>query len=211
MSYLVFDCETSSFPNPKVAFTSKAQARCIQLVAILYDDNWKEQARLYEYFKPPWPDFSIAEGAFKAHGISIETLREKGIAGELILEKFFAMLYKADCVIAHNFTFDDNMLWIELANVSNIDKLKEWSAQWKVAEAHCTMELTTEICKLPFATKRNFGRLYKWPKLQEAYKILVGKEHLNAHDSLNDVIATVELFKWLVDNKKVQLDKEELV
>jgi DNA polymerase III epsilon subunit-like protein len=67
------------------------------------------------------------------------------------------------------------------------------------------MELTTNLCKLPFATRKTFGKKYKWPKLEEACIRLLGHKLEGAHDSLNDCIATGKLFRYLVEKNLVNM------
>lgn len=203
--YLVFDTETSGFPNPKVANTSAAQARVIQLAAILFDENWNEVASLYEYLYHSNPNFKITEGAYQAHKINMDMLRDKGKIPSVVMESFRKLVYKADHIIAHNFNFDDTMIFIEAENLLTEEAIKDFKHQWSFMNVYCTMELTTAICKLPFATKRTFGKKYKWPKLEEVLKIICGEELAGAHDALNDCRATAKIFKKLLETKVVTL------
>ena len=52
----------------------------------------------------------------------------------------------------------------------------------------CTMKSSTDFCKLP----GKYG--YKWPTLQELYKILFGEGFGNAHNSLSDIQATKKCY-----------------
>ena len=110
MQYLIFDTETSGFPSKQIHPTHPAQARVIQIAALLYDENWKELKQLYTLIKPPFDDFKIAQGAFDAHGISIAKCQAEGRDGFEVIKEFMEMFEQADCVIAHNFSFDDTMI-----------------------------------------------------------------------------------------------------
>lgn len=57
------------------------------------------------------------------------------------------------------------------------------------------MKASTEFCKIPGP----YG--YKWPKLEELYKILFN-ESFNAHNALDDIRATARCF-WELKNKNV--------
>lgn len=203
--YLIFDTETSGFPNPKVLNTSAAQARVVQIAAVLYNERWEEVRKLYTILKPPFENFKVHEGAFECHGISVEDMISKGRDQSDVLKEFFEMVSFADYVIAHNFDFDDMMLRIEIDNLKNESLKVDYHAAWKFVNYFCTMELTTDLCKLPFASRRTFGKKYKWPKLQEACMKLMGCPIIGAHDSLNDCLATGKLFRYLVEHNHVNL------
>ena len=52
----------------------------------------------------------------------------------------------------------------------------------------CTMQSTTDICRLPGP----YG--FKWPSLQELHKFLFGCDFEGAHDASDDVTATAKCF-----------------
>jgi len=52
----------------------------------------------------------------------------------------------------------------------------------------CTMQSTTDICKLP----SQYG--FKWPSLQELHKFLFGCDFEGAHDASDDVTAMAKCF-----------------
>jgi len=41
---------------------------------------------------------------------------------------------------------------------------------------------------------------YKWPLLEEAYRILIGKELSQAHRALSDIRMTIEVLQVLIDS-----------
>lgn len=202
-NYLFFDTETTTFPNPNFRPTHPRQARICQLAAVLTNDKFEEIEVIAEYIKPA--GWEIQEGAFKAHGISMETCREKGVDIELVLSRFLVLSTKAQSSVAHNRLFDDNMMEIELACHHEKDKSivdLPLTDHWDNHIKYCTMELTTPICKLSHKNgkKRLYGQDYKWPKLQEAHLHFFGAEFESAHDALADVRATIKIFKHIVEN-----------
>ena len=56
------------------------------------------------------------------------------------------------------------------------------------------MMKSTSYCKLPGKN----GKGFKWPKLEELYQVLFGKQMENAHDALADVMACKECFFELI-------------
>jgi DNA polymerase III epsilon subunit-like protein len=189
---LVFDTETSNLPQRNLPLDHHAQARIVQFGVLLLDEQFNERASFCSLIKPD--GWIIQPGAQAAHGITQEQCQKYGIAIESALRLFEALRARAFCITAHNISFDNELLNTErtLQNVSSPDF---------VDGEYCTMHLMTPICKLP---KRNGGD-YKWPKLQEAYKHVTGKEFEGAHGALADCKATATIFKWLVDNKHVSI------
>lgn len=201
MNYLFFDTETTGFPNPKVLPTSKLQARVCQLAALLVDDKFNELGRLNSLVKPA--GWKIAQGAFEAHGISLEDCEKEGKPIDEVLAKFLVLGLNAENTVCHNANFDNTMLEIECANVFDRPEclmpqtIMDWLDNRKII---CTMELTTNVCRLPFKGRSNFGKKYKWPTLQEAHEKLLGSTFDDAHDAMADVEACVRVFKYLVEN-----------
>lgn len=68
------------------------------------------------------------------------------------------------------------------------------------------MKDTVDFCKIP---GRGVG--YKYPKLNELYKILFGDHFDGAHDAMVDVEATLRAFARLVELGEIQLQTSELM
>jgi DNA polymerase-3 subunit epsilon len=181
--YLIFDTETNTLPQFNLPHHHNGQARVIQLACLLLDHEFKEVASFYSLIKHDC--IAIAEGAFKAHGISLGKLREFGIESELAMQTFLAFKEKATVCIAHNIKFDSFLLNVEQAQVGN--PLITWKNPF------CTMLASTPIVGL----KRANSTALKWPKLSEAYEYFFHKKFEKAHDALADVRATAEVFRKL--------------
>jgi DNA polymerase III epsilon subunit-like protein len=98
---------------------------------------------------------------------------------------------RSDIIVGHHVGFELGFLGLIIPEV-------ETKAQY------CTMNMTTYVCKLPRYDK------YKWPKLQEAYYLLVegqglsGLERLipgNWHDARYDVFATLKVYEYMTQTK----------
>lgn len=196
--YIIFDTESTGFPNPQYSAKHPAQARVIQLAALKLDTELNEIDSLSAIIKPD--KWKISQGAFEAHGISMERCHKEGRPMKDVLMEFETLRYGCNHNVAFNIAFDNRMLDIERTcydfplYICPIDI--------------CIMEAMTNICRLPHKTARanRFGSTFKWPKLEEAYRFAFNEEHSGAHDAMVDVRATARLFKYLKDSKQLQAD-----
>jgi len=189
--YLIYDTETTGFPDYKLNLDNPSNARVVQLACLLLDDKFNELACFASLIKPD--GWTIHSGAQQAHGISLELCQEYGIEMSIILPLFEALANRADILVAHNKKFDHRMMSVELALAGRA------LFDFPDNKCHCTMDITTNICKLP----SKIPGKYKWPKLQEAYSFFFHEELKGAHDALVDCRATARIYQYLVTNKLV--------
>lgn len=183
---LFFDCETTGKSNFRLPSDHPSQPRVVQFAAILTDDEGAEVGCLSSIIQPD--GWTIPEEATSIHGISTAKAQACGIPIVTALSMFNIFARRADTVIAHNIDFD----WLVThGEFLRAEKLPVFVTLAKF----CTMKATTPLCKLP----GKFGD-FKWPKLSEAYQIILGKELIGAHDALADVRACKELYFWLTKN-----------
>ena len=138
----------------------------------------------------------IHPGASAANGITKEQCQRYGAPIQLALGVLSYMKMQADFQVGHNIQFDNAMITNEIillgdSSLTNCEK-----------NAYCTMQATTDICRLP----GKYGK-FKWPKLQEAYTHIFNKPFSNAHNALADVRACAEIWQWLIKNQHVILPK----
>ena len=159
----VFDFETTGLP-PKDPKTRKRLdvtestyllfPRAVQVSALLYDVKTKSVENTLNNLVLLGDDVVISEDAIDVHGITREMTKASGISIKFILDTFFKMLEKANTVIAHNIAFDVDVLKTEIfhfftSDVRTRNKLLRVIAK-KVETGYCTMDKTTNLCKLPF-------------------------------------------------------------
>ena len=179
--YLFFDTETSGLPKNYKAPASDTDnwPRLVQLAYIVYDSEGKELIAQDLIVKPV--DFIIPKEASDIHGIPHEKALEVGLDLTDVLDTFGKDSEKCEFLVAHNMNYDKNILGAELIrNEKNFGVSKK--------KLICTMESTTDFCKIP----NQYG--YKWPKLEELHKILFGYDFANAHDALIDIRVTANCF-----------------
>ena len=180
--YLIFDTETTGFPQKSLPADHPDQARIVQLACVLLDDKFEERAVFCTLIKPD--GWRIASHVTAVHGITTDDCDTFGVPIKTALAAMMSLAENTELIIAHNIKFDKQMLEIELGCCM--------MTRYTLPD-YCTMMATTPICKLP-------GKYdgYKWPKLKEAYEILFPGEKLEgAHDALVDVRACARIFKHL--------------
>lgn len=191
MQYFFYDTETTGFFSKKKPFGDPSQPHLVQLAGMLCNEKGDILGSMnfvLEAF-----GFTIPAGAANVHGITTEMAQEFGVSAKVALTAFEALLEQADVVVAHNKEFDDTIMQIAWERHGFMNKFP--------AKGYCTMHNTTEICKLP----GKFGK-YKWPKLIEAYQILVDPAGFEgAHDAMVDVQACKEVFYALKERGLVTI------
>lgn len=176
---LFFDTETTGKVSWSLPANHQSQPRLVQLAAALYDANATELMTLRVLVRPV--GFTIPADASAIHGITTERAATCGVDVLTALSIFHELADRASVLAAYNADFDRVVMAGEIGRAT--------CCTWKWGDPFCVMKAATPICKLP-------GRYgdYKWPKLSEASKILLGEDHADAHDALGDVRATARVY-----------------
>lgn len=186
---LVFDTETTGKGDFKKAPTADCQPRMVQFGGILFDMDWKVRAEINLIIKPD--GFMIPKEAAEVHGFTTEIATEFGVNEKAVLLLIQRLLKNVKVLVAHNVKYDI----IVLERAFHIHGMPSLSTLPNV-QFFCTMQATTDLCAL----LGPYGK--KWPKLEEAYKILLNKTLEGAHDAMADVRACADLYKWLMSKAK---------
>lgn len=194
---LFFDTETSGLINFKAPNSHSSQPWIVQLAAILSTKD-RIYGSLNCLLKPLQSDWTITQGAYEAHKISIEDVNTYGLEGRIGLGIFTDLASMSTTMIAHNNEFDWRLLDIMATRLESINQII--LMELKKKSQVCTMKSTTELCKLP-ATFKGRGK-YKWPKLEELHRHLF-KCDFNAHDAMEDVKATRRCYYKLVEERLI--------
>lgn len=187
---LFFDTETDGLPKNYKAPLTKLDnwPRLVELAWIVTNDAGEELDWAEFIVKPE--GFTIPEAASKVHGITQAIAMEKGAPLTGVLEQFVKAAQPVLSFVAHNIAFDQKIVDAELLRNKLapvvMPKLKR-----------CTMELSTEFCRLvgPYGPK--------WPKLQELYKKLFDEEFEGAHSALADIRACKRCYFELIERKVI--------
>lgn len=200
MKALLFDTETSGFINKKLDANHPEQAWCIQLGAILADEE-SELEHLNLIVQPNGR--TCHPMAQQIHGISVEYAEENGLPELEVTEQFGIMLRKADIIVCHNYDFD--WQYVQHMMERNLDNLSDQarSAFYLDLPSFCTMK-DKDVKK--FVGAKNKKNQLKRPKLIELFEKVANAyeakhgipwEHAsfsNAHDAFADISATNKCF-----------------
>lgn len=189
MSYLVIDTETTGLVRFDLPSIHPLQPHLVQLAAILFDDNHNEQASINVMVKP-CDNWIIPDDVVKIHGITTEHANQYGIMPAIVAEMFYELSRNADLIVAHNIAFD-------IIVMENFLSLFHGIEYFSYLKMFCTMKASTDICKI---NNDYGGGRYKWPKLSEAYRIIVGKEidKEQSHGALYDAKCCAEIYRELM-------------
>jgi DNA polymerase III epsilon subunit-like protein len=185
--YLFFDTETTgkalNFNAPATDLNN--WPRVTQLGWQLYD---KDENLISEKSLLVKPDGWVVpkEKFFIDNNMSTERCEEFGIPLAEAVADFMKDMENSQYLIAHNMSFDINVLEAELIRLNT----KPANDPRKI----CTMKESTNYCKIP-----SF-RGYKWPTLTELHTKLFGEGFEGAHDALDDVKACAKSFFELKKN-----------
>lgn len=179
--YLFFDTETTGLPRSWKApvYDLSNWPRLVQLAWLLYDNSGNLVSRADHIIKPD--DFTIPVAASSIHGITHDKACREGVPLTKVLNEFFSHVNKSEILVAHNMSFDENIVGAEFLrlNMPNVIPRKN---------RICTMLKSTHFCKLdgPYG--------YKWPKLSELHSILFHSNFAEAHNASVDIQATAKCF-----------------
>lgn len=191
-TFLFFDTETTGLPrNWKASYRELDNwPRLVQIAWILSDING---SIIEEHNYVIMPNgFSIPLEATQVHGISTQRALKEGKELQIVLNQFEKSLRSADFLVAHNMSFDVNVVASEMYRLKiDSDILKK--------DQICTMRSTINFCKLP----GKYG--YKFPKLADLYQKLFFTTFDEAHDASVDIKATFKCFYELIKNNTIKI------
>ena len=194
---LFFDTETDGLPSDYCYSAHCAPdnwPHIVQLAWIVTDDEGNELSSGNKIIRPE--GFVIPPEATAIHGISQQRALAEGEPRQKVMKKFLRILSNTYLNVAHNLWFDANVIAADMNRCGMNDDIL-------FSSGFCTMEGTTELCRLPFATDVHPEAEYKWPKLTELHEFLFGNSFSGAHDAVNDVRATARCFWELIRRRAI--------
>jgi DNA polymerase III epsilon subunit-like protein len=153
--FIILDTETTGLFNSD---------EIVELAAIRFIDG-KYESKFHRYIIPTVP---IHPQAQKAHGLTIEFLKENGVPASQAFKEFLE--WKGDYPICgHNIQFDKRMIE---------NHFKKLRMKIEIKKGFCTLELSKKIMQLPSH------------KLENIIDIFDIRKGLGSHNAMDDVKAT---------------------
>ena len=182
--YIVFDTETTgkakNFSAPITDFNN--WPRMVQIAWKVFDRNGIEIDSQNLIIKPQ--GFIIPDDVIKIHRISNERAKQEGIPLRDALEKFSNAIKNSKYLIAHNISFDENVVGCEYLREGMHNCVRD-------IQHIDTMKLTTEFVGIPNSRGRSG---FKYPSMTELHYKLFNRGFEGAHDALVDVEALARCF-----------------
>ena len=215
---LVFDVETTGLIPKQVRgalnpIPITKYPYIIQIAFVLYDMIDQQTVYTFDSFVKIPDLVAIPEKVVELTGIRKINCQMRGrpILDCLIL---FAEAYKmADCIVAHNLEFDQEMVTIEvernraeiLWRAPHVTTLfQPFHEKVRNLEKYCTMKHGTPICNLVTVSDNGAPPRQKWPKLSELYEHLFDGEKVDGlHNAMVDVKTCLKCYLKMRHNASV--------
>lgn len=163
--------------NPKTDFI-------VQLSIIVLDRSLTPKKE-YSWYINPEGEYSISPEAFEKHGLTKEFLSQNGIRLKEIADQIIDIFGDNDILTYNGNSFDVNFLYQNLLRVGK---------EFPIGERHY------------YDAFLMYKQLHP-SNLAAVYKYYTGQELEGAHDAMNDIRATVEVFKQM---KLKEIGDEEI-
>ena len=206
MKVLVFDTETTGLPkkskdgkSPSI-YETTMWPHIIQLSYILYDTEKHKMLINHDNVIKLNDNVEISEKSIEMHGITRERSQREGMDIWNAVELFNICMAGADMVIAHNLSFDRQMILVECIRLG-----KHGPFKFKNPEQYfCTMKNTVELCRIEAVSKKDGSKYFKYPTLSELHNFIFKEIPQNTHNSLVDILICLRCFVFLVDNVDIR-------
>jgi len=191
MKILVFDTETTGLPErecgsyPPIEKVEK-WPYIVQLSYILYDTDTQNMIECQDNIIKLAPNVKISAESTKIHGISKSLSNRKGIPIIDAVNTLNKAIIKAECIVAHNLSFDKRMIQVELCRLKKIEYLYG-------KNEYCTMKNNINFCAIE-KIGRNGDIYFKYPKLSELYHKIFNIIPEGTHNSMVDVLICLRCY-----------------
>jgi DNA polymerase III epsilon subunit-like protein len=142
-----------------------------------------------------------SKDAERIHQIPESVVRKYGLEPLTVFQNLYRDISCCDGIVAHNLSFDKTAIKCELQRLYEAGALtirpdEFWNP--RLVE-FCTMVISKEFCAIPFPS----GEGYKFPRLNELYMRLFGKEYdisgAALHNAKYDVACLIMCYRKMVE------------
>lgn len=199
--YLIIDCETTGLPLSRNAsvFTLNNWPRIVQLAWFIFDEEEKIIKTTSSIINP---GVEIPQQATNIHKITNSIAKKEGKHPIEILRLLKEDLKLVEIIVAHNVNFDIPIIESEFIR-------NGFGLQMAGKDKICTMLCSTNYVKIP----KEYGRGWKWPKLEELTGFLFFNNYdaqiPGVHDAEMDALLTAKCFFELKKAIKIKIIKGE--
>jgi DNA polymerase III epsilon subunit-like protein len=221
MRILVFDTETTGLPKSRTLDDTNLHLwpYIVQFSYVVYDISSNRIVKMVDELVKLPEKIIIPTECIKIHGITNAMCESRGKNIENLLIDFYDDFNECERIIAHNLSFDLNLLKAELLRVINKSISKNgtdivlynnmFSNLTTSKKYYCTMQDTIDYCQVK-ALDRNGKEFVKFPKLSELYHKMFGNIPNNLHNSMNDVIICLRCYVMWYHKYDVAKENSEI-
>lgn len=198
MNILVFDCETTGLIPKQRKYNIDTYPYIVQLSWLCFNIDTNELNDYDTIIKQE----NIPKESSDIHGITTEYSLKHGQDINDVLNIFIQHWNKADMIVAHNLSFDLNMIQTEC-------KRHNIQLEFKDKILYCTMKNSIDLCGIKKPSQFRPGSFYyKYPKLNETFKYLFPNETINInklHNSFVDIYLCFICFYKLYYDEDIRM------
>jgi|TARA_B110001469_G_scaffold122154_1_gene132445 DNA polymerase III epsilon subunit-like protein len=202
MKVIIFDTETTGLPkrskdnkSPSI-YDTTSWPYIIQLSYILYDTEKHKIIIDHDHIIKIPNHCDLTEKSVEMHGITRAKSQKEGMNIVDAIELFNICLNAADIVVAHNISFDKQMMLVECIRY----KITSLFKNKKRDQFFCTMRESVDLCKIPAICKKTQETYFKFPRLSELHQQLFDVDPQNTHNSFVDILICLRCYIMLTDN-----------
>lgn len=191
--FFFFDTETSARTSPNKKWTN--QQEVIEIAYLITDRKFNTV--MEKQFMIRDVATEIFEHQTKYTMDDLKNGKEWKEVYESMIEDMKMVYSNNGAFIAHNLVFDRDVI-IYSSQLKNLET--SMFSEMIDHRGYCTKEKTTNICKIP----SQYGRGYKWPKLQELHDFLHPTiPYVQTHLALDDVRLLKNCFRTCLLRKLI--------
>lgn len=196
---LCFDTETSGLLRRDVPLGDASQPWACVIAAELVDMDGKSLDFFSAHIRADGR--TIGKGATDVHGLSSRDAAKAGVNEIVALGMLVGFASQARYLVGHGVDFDRQV--IEGMLIRRQKDTRIWVRPG--LEHQCTMRAATNLCAIKPDDPRTDGG-YRWPSLDEACSILLGKPPREGHhDAWGDMKRSQSLWFYLRDRGALEV------